>query len=184
MTSAADRDGLVTLMDERAIIKVMLRFGRSLDRGDWAGYRSCFTDQINVDFERLTGVPEIRVSADDWTRFAELILSPVRRHHVYSNFDADIEGDRAFLLTYMTARHWKSTDLGASVYNQFGWYNAWFERRGEEWKIAFIKHDFQWVDGNNSLLDTNAPELRSQMEKVFSPANIQAAKSVKFLPLR
>ncbi|MET0546179.1 MAG: hypothetical protein ABWZ40_07705 [Caulobacterales bacterium] len=61
---------------------------------------------------------------------------------------------------------------------------AWFERHGGEWKIAYIKHDFQWVDGNNSMLDTSAPELRGQMEKVFSAANIEAAKAVKFPPLR
>ncbi len=175
---------LAALLDERAITKVMLRFGRSLDLGDWPGYRSCFTDYINVDFKRLTGVPEIRVNADDWTRFAELILTPVRRHHVYSNFDVDVQGDRGFALTYMTARHWKATDLGASVYNQFGWYHAWFERHGGEWKIAYIKHDFQWVDGNNALFDMSEPELQASMEKVFSQTNIDASKKVSFPPLR
>ena len=43
---------------------VMLRFGRALDLGDWKSYRSCFADRFKVNFERLTGQPEVYVDAD------------------------------------------------------------------------------------------------------------------------
>jgi SnoaL-like domain len=167
---------IALLMEERAITKVMLRFGRSLDLGDWPGYRSCFTDELMADFERLTGCPEILVNADEWTRFAELILSPVRRHHVYSNFNIDIDGDSAYALVYMTARHWKATDLGVSEYNQYGWYDAWFTKASGEWKMWRVKHDFQWTSGNNALFDMREPELAASMAKVFSEANVAAAR--------
>ncbi len=170
-----DAEKIALMWEERAIIKVMLKFGRSLDIGDWPGYRSCFTDTILVDFKRLTGFDTVKVSADEWTRFAELILSPVRRQHVYSNFDIRIDGDRAFAITYMTARHWKSTDLGSSNYNQFGWYDTWFVRQDDVWKISHIKHDFQWVDGNNAMFDMSEPELARIAQSVFSEANIKAA---------
>ena len=49
---------------------VMLRFGRSLDVGDWKSYRSCFANRFKVNFERLTGQPEVYVDADLWARFA------------------------------------------------------------------------------------------------------------------
>lgn len=170
-------NALCRLLDERAITGVILRFGRSLDLGDWPGYRSCFTDSMLIDFERLTGVPKVRVDADDWTRFAELILSPVRRHHVYSNFDIKPDGDRASAVWYMTARHWKSTDLGSSIYNQYGWYDADFVRQNGEWKMSYVKHDFQWVDGNNALFDMAEPELAASMAKVFSAENIAAGSA-------
>lgn len=164
------------LLDEEAIKKVMLRFGRSLDLGDWLGYRSCFTDKLLVDFERLTGQPQVLVDADDWTRFAELILSPVRRHHVYTNFHVDVDGESASGVWYMTARHWKATDMGASIYNQYGWYNTDFIHQNSEWKMSYIKHDFQWVDGNNALFDMTEPDLLACMGKVFSPENIAAGQ--------
>ena len=164
------------LLDEEAIRKVMLRFGRSLDTGNWPGYRSCFTDMLLVDFERLTGNPKILVDADDWTRFADLILTPVRRHHSYFNFDISVDGDAATGVWYFTARHWKATDMGASIYNQHGWYHANFVRQNGEWKMSYVKHDFVGVDGNNALFDMAEPELAACMTKVFSAANVEAAK--------
>lgn len=165
-------------LDEEAIRKVMLRFGRSLDTGDWPGYRACFTDKLLVDFERLTGQPKVLVDADDWTRFAELIQTPVRRHHTYSNFDIEVNGDSATGLWYHTSRHWKSTDLGCSVNNQYGWYNSSYIRLNGEWKMSYIKHDYQWVDGNNALYDFTEPQLVACMHKVFSPENIAAASKL------
>lgn len=168
--------GMRQLLDEEAIKKIMLRFGRSLDLGDWPQYRTCFTDKLLVDFERLTSQPKTLVDADDWTYFAELILSPVRRHHVYSNFHIDVDGDAADGVWYMTARHWKATDMGASNYNQFGWYDGSFIRQNNDWKMSYIKHDFQWVDGNNAMFDMGDPELQACMAKIFSPKNIKAAR--------
>jgi len=73
-------------VDRAEIERVMLNFAsRARSRG-LKLYRSCFADRFQVNFERLTGQPEVHVDADLWTRFAEVILSPVRRHHQYSNF--------------------------------------------------------------------------------------------------
>lgn len=166
---------LLELWEDKQVAKVMLRFGRALDTGDWAAYRSCFTEKVRIDFQRLTGMPEVLVDADLWTLFAKQILSPLRRHHVYTNWDISVSGDSAYALVYMTARHWKSTDLGASENTQYGWYDVWFERSWSGWLINRIKHDFQWVSGNNSLLDTTEPELVATMTKVFSAENVAAA---------
>lgn len=166
------------LLDEEAVRKVILKFGRSLDLGDWAGYRSCFTDRLLVDFERLTGSPRVLVDADEWTRFADLILTPVRRHHSYCNFDIRIDGKTASAVWYFTARHWKSTDLGTSIYNQHGWYDGHFVRSGDGWKMSYVKHDFQWVDGNNALFDMAEPALAAQMARVFAPDNVAAGAAV------
>lgn len=170
-----DEEKLLALWEDRQVTSVMLRFGRALDTGDWPAYRSCFTDLINIDFKRLTGSDEVRVNADLWTRFAEQILSPVRRHHVYTNWDVSVNDDRAHALVYMTARHWKATDLGTTDYTQYGWYDVWFTRVGGQWLIYRLKHDFLWVEGNNSLLDPHEPALASTMAQIFNEANIGAA---------
>lgn len=171
-----DAEKLLELWEDKQVMKVILRFGRALDTGDWPAYRSCFTNPVNIDFQRLTGQREVCVDADLWTLFAEQILTPVRRHHVYTNWDITLDGDRAHALVYMTARHWKATDLGASTNVQYGWYDFWLERSEGAWRINRVKHDFQWVDGNDSLLDVHDPELAKTMAKIFTPANAEAAR--------
>jgi hypothetical protein len=42
-----------------------------------------------------------------------------------------------------------------------------FVRQGDGWKIARIKHDFQWVSGNNALFDMTEPNLAENMRQVF-----------------
>ena len=162
---------LELLWTRSEIEQVMLNFGRALDLGDWPLYRSCFADRFRVDFERLTGRPEVYVDADLWTHFAELILSPVRRLHQYSNFSVTIEGERADAVIYMVARHWKPVDSGAPEYTQNGWYENSFSRISGQWKITRLKHTYQWVSGNGGLFDFSDPELARVMGQVFAPEN-------------
>jgi len=150
---------------------VMLRFGRALDLGDWPAYRRCFADRFRVNFERLTGQPEVYVDADLWSRFAEVILSPVRRHHQYSNLSVTVDGDRAEAVIYMVARHWKPTDSGSSEYTQVGWYENTFGRIAGEWRITRLLHTYQWVSGNGALFDYSDPKLIEIMGQVFAPQN-------------
>jgi hypothetical protein len=150
---------------------VMLRFGRSLDLGDWKSYRSCFADRFKVNFERLTGQPEVYVDADLWTRFAEIILSPVRRHHQYTNLTVTADADRAEAVIYMVARHWKPTDGGSAEYTQVGWYENSFGRIDGQWKITRLLHTYQWVSGNGALFDFSDPELVRIMAQVFAAEN-------------
>jgi hypothetical protein len=160
-----------TLWTRAEIERVMLNFGRALDLGDWKLYRSCFADRFKVNFERLTGQPEVYVDADLWTRFAELILSPVRRHHQYSDFCATIDGESASAIIYMVSRHWKPTDAGAAEYTQNGWYENSFARIDGQWKITRLLHTYQWVSGNGALFDFSDPELVRVMGQIFAKEN-------------
>ncbi len=172
MSVSLSRDQMIETLWARAEIEhVMLNFGRALDLGDWSLYRRCFADRIQVDFERLTGHPEVIVDAALWTRFAEVILTPVRRHHQYSNFSATIDGDRAQATIYMVARHWRATDGGAAEYVQNGWYDNSFQRFDGEWKITRLVHTYQWISGNGGLFDFSDPQLIEIMAKVFAKEN-------------
>ena len=181
MSALTPDDRFRIVWEERAITRLMLDFGRTLDTGDWVAHRACLADTVSMDFQRLTGVPETRVAADDWVTFADAILSPTRRHHTYSNFKVDVNGVQAFAVVYQTSRHWKATDLGASEYNQYGWYHAWFRQFSGQWKIIRLKHDFSWVGGNNGLFDMRDPKLIAAMTKVFSADNLAAAAAHSWL---
>ena len=102
--------------------------------GDWPLNRSCFADRFRVNFERLTGQPEVYVDADLWTRFAEAILSPVRRHLQYSNFSAE--------------RRSTSRTAGTRT----------FARVDGRWKITRLLHTYQWITGNGALFDFSDPD--------------------------
>jgi hypothetical protein len=172
MATAPSHAQMVEALWARAEVeRVMLDFGRALDTGDWPLYRSCFADRFRVNFERLTGQPEVHVDADLWTRFAKVILSPVRRHHQYSNFKATIDGDRAEAIIYMVARHWKPTEGGSCEYTQNGWYENSFARIDGQWKITRLLHTYQWISGNGALFDFTDPELIQIMGEVFAEKN-------------
>ena len=175
MIALTDQQKMAELWEERQIEKVMLRFGRALDVGDWEAYRACFIPELLIDFERLTGFPEVRVSADLWTKFAKAIQTPVRRHHAYSNFHTRIDGTRAEQTVYFTARVWRATDLGLNYYAQVGWYDISYIRSDGTWLMERLKHDFQWIEGNGALLDVSAPEIAEAMCAVFCPQHIEAA---------
>jgi hypothetical protein len=162
---------LESLWTRSQVEAVMLKFGRALDMGDWPAYRSCFADRFRVNFERLTGQPEVHVDADLWTRFAQVILSPVRRHHQYSNMSVTVQGERAQGIIYQVSRHWKSTDGGACEYTQIGWYENTFGCFDGVWKITRLLHTYQWVSGNGALFDFSDPELIAVMAQVFAPEN-------------
>jgi hypothetical protein len=170
-TSLTLEQKIEALWTRSEIEKVMLNFGRALDLGDWPLYRSCLADRLQVDFERLTGNPEVYVDADLWTRFAEVILSPGRRHHQYSNFSVTVHGDTAEALIYMVCRHWKPTDTGAPEYVQNGWYENSFARLNGQWKMTRLVHKFQWITGNGGLFDFSDPQLIKIMGQVFAPEN-------------
>lgn len=170
-----EADRLEVLWEERAITKVITRFGRSLDTGERDMYMACFQKEVSLDFERLTGHAEVRIPTDLLKRWADLFLSPTRRHHTYSNFDITFDGERAHAKVYFTARHWKATDHGDSANTQYGWYDYWLVRTTDGWKIQRFKHDFQWVDGNGGLFDLTDPELVAVMAQVFTDENKRAA---------
>lgn len=173
-----DAEKLAFIWDERNIQNAMLGFGETPDNGDWSAHRACFADIVNIDFERLTGQKEVRLAADLWVGFAKAILSPVRRHHTYSNFRIEVRGDRAFVFVKHSSRHWRSNDRGSAENSQYGSYDVWFRRAGDDsWKIEYLKHDFRWSNGNNALFEMDDSELREAMGKVFTPQNFAAAVS-------
>lgn len=159
------------LWERGEVERTIVEFGRGLDDGDWELYRSTLIDTVEIDFSRLTGFPEVRVAADLWTRFAKLALSPVRRHHQYSNFLIDVEEGTATATVKMVARHWKETDRGAGENTQYGWYEFGLRKEYARWKIARLKHHFEWISGNGALLDFADAAVNEVMVEIFAAGN-------------
>jgi SnoaL-like domain len=175
--SVDNESKLQTLWDERSITSTMLRFGHSLDVEDWEAHASCFTDPVNIDFRKFTGLDEIRLSPVLWAQFAAFILGSAPRHHLLGSFEISIEGDRAWATVDMISSLWSETPSGLAANRQYGWFTVAFARQGDEWKISRIKHDYQGVDGNAAKLDIQSAEFVRLSQEVFSPPNMAAARA-------
>lgn len=160
-----------TLWAKSQIERLMTDLGRAIDRGDWALYRRCFADEIDINFERTLGFPEIRCDADTWVGLAEHLLTPVRRHHQFSNYAIDLDGDRAEAIIYLVARHWRASDNGSSEFVQNGWYENRFVRVDGEWKLSRLFHTHQWTSGNGALFGVPTEEAAALLKQVFCEAN-------------
>ncbi len=163
------QDLLRELWDRSQIDQLMFRFGRALDLHDWPMYRSTFLDRIDIDFRDLTGQPPVTVDADLWTEFARLVLSPVKALHQYSNHVIALDGDAATSTLYHVCRHHRASDRGGSENVQYGWYENAYARTAQGWRIARLKHSFQWVEGNDRLLERTDDEFNDVCRRVFAP---------------
>ncbi len=159
------------LWDKHAIAELMLQFGRALDRKDWASYRSCLADRLEVDFQKLTGFAPVETDSGLWTEFAEVALAPWLTHHQYSNTSISVRGDHAQATVYMVARHSFTSD-SRRWNTQYGWYENQFERceGGLGWRITRLGHHFQWLSGEPDLLDATNEKLTTLVTRIFGAA--------------
>jgi len=154
------------------IERVMTDLGRALDQQDWALYRQCLADTIDVDFERTLGFKEIRIDADTWVELVRNLIGHVRTHHSFSNYAIDLDGDQARANIQLVARHWRSTDYGASEFNQYGWYENRFVREEGKWKLRRLLHTHRWTSGNGALFGNPTEETAALLGRVFCETNL------------
>lgn len=65
---SADDARVRRLLDRADISDVQLRYATGTDSRDWKLFRSCFTDEVEVDFSDGFGQPVVRVTADEWVQ--------------------------------------------------------------------------------------------------------------------
>ena len=89
-------------MDEEReeIVAVLVRYARAIDTKDWELLHTCFTADAACDYGPLGSWP----GADDLVVFMEEAhagMGPTQ--HLLSNFQIEVDGDRASSLTYVHA---------------------------------------------------------------------------------
>jgi 3-phenylpropionate/cinnamic acid dioxygenase small subunit len=160
-TSADTQNRLRRLLDRAEISDVQLRYATGTDSHDWALFRSCFTDEVEVDFSEGFGRPVVRLSADDWVAgTAPRMESFAATQHMITNqvitFDDD---DHATCVAYVRAGHHLPNGTGDSDQTVHGYYTNRFERTAQGWRIAGLKLTALWMTGNFGIFQTAlAPE--------------------------
>lgn len=141
---------IVRLLDLEEIRAVQLRYATGTDSRDWELFRTCFTDEVDVDFSAGFGQPAVRLDADDWVAMtAPRMESFAATQHMITNhvitFDDD---DHATGVAYVRASHHLPNSTGDSDQTVYGYYTNRFERTPDGWRIAALRLTARWMTGN------------------------------------
>lgn len=116
--------------DERQIIALINRYATGLDTGDWALLRTCWADDVDVDY----GTGQTWSSADTLNEFMREFHTGLTTLHMNTNFVVSDAGDgRATGRTYFRALLLRQD--GSLLLRAAGWYDDCFVKMGSEWKI-------------------------------------------------
>lgn len=101
---------LQLLLDRAEISDVQLRYATGLDMRDWTTFRSCFADEIEVDFTSAFGGEPRHVTADRWTEAARRTMSGLRAtQHMITNHVITVDGARYAWRTFRRSTIFQTT---------------------------------------------------------------------------
>ncbi len=122
---------MTSAQDEREIVALINRYATALDSANWALLRTCWADEVDVDYD--TG--EQWTSGAALNKFMESFHTGLKTMHMNGNFVLEDAGkDRARGRTYFKALLLRPD--GSLFIRADGWYNDEFARIGGEWKIT------------------------------------------------
>lgn len=150
-----DEAKLQLLIDKAEISEVQLRYATGLDMRDWVAFRSCFADEIEVDFSSVFGGGGPRkVSGDKWTQAARRTVGGLQAtQHMITNHVITVNGDEALCIAYVQAQHYLPNDKGESTQTMGGYYTNHFVRTAAGWRIRSCKLTLTWNKGNWGVFD-------------------------------
>lgn len=142
---SAHAASLQTLLDERAIVAVALRYCRALDTKDWESLRDVFVPGATGDL----GGGATRIGVDD---IIDRIRSALGRldvsQHLVGNHEVSVNDDAATHRCYLQAQHVREGAAGGPNYIVAGRYEDDLVRTDAGWRIAYRRLVVMWTDGN------------------------------------
>lgn len=111
------------------ITNVLVRYATGIDSRDWSLFRTCFTEDCQLDYGALGGWH----SREAVTRFMQMSHSGPSQHRL-SNFVINIEGQQAWSRTYVDAVVLGPGGWGGA--NTIGYYDDELVHGIAGWQIA------------------------------------------------
>lgn len=119
--------------DKAQISDVLIRYATGIDERDWALFRTCWTDDVEVDYGDLglfsgaDAITEIMTNVHD-------AMGPT--YHRMTNFVIDVDGDHASVRSYVHAVLMLRPDDATNWIDAIGHYDDEFVRTADGWKIG------------------------------------------------
>jgi hypothetical protein len=138
------------LMDREEIADVVVRYGYSFDTKDWLLHRSCFTDEIEMDFSASIGGGGLtKHRADEWVALVRPFFERLHgTQHIATPLEIVIDGDAATCVSLLHAQHYLPDAKGGAVQRMIGYYENTLARTPAGWKIAKMVQHIRWNEGN------------------------------------
>jgi 3-phenylpropionate/cinnamic acid dioxygenase small subunit len=118
--------------DKEQIAEVLIRYASGIDSKDWPLFRSCWTDEIDVDYQQLGRFTSADALTEVMTRLHEN-MGPT--YHRLSNFVIAVDGDRATARSYVHAVLMLQPDDSTNWVDALGYYDDVFVRTQGGWRI-------------------------------------------------
>lgn len=133
------------------------------DRRDWSEVEAAFHTQVVLDYSSMNGNPAVTLSPHEITAAWQTLLPGFEHtHHQIGNFIDQVSETQASVFCYGTASHYLPDELG-NVWWVVGSYD--FELIQDEaqlWHITAMKFNFKYQDGNPSLAEKAANQLKDK----------------------
>jgi 3-phenylpropionate/cinnamic acid dioxygenase small subunit len=118
--------------DKAQIAEVLIRYATGIDTKDWALFRSCWTDDIDVDYGDLGRFETADALTDLMTRIHDGMGST---YHRISNLVIKVDGDRAIARSYVHALLMAIPGDSSSWVDALGHYDDELVRTPDGWRI-------------------------------------------------
>jgi hypothetical protein len=119
--------------DKEQIAEVLIRYATGIDSKDWPLLRSCWTDEIDVDYQQLGRFTSADALTDVMRQLHEN-MGPT--YHRMSNFVIAVDGDRATIRSYVQAVLMLQPDDSTNWVDALGHYDDVFVRTADGWRIS------------------------------------------------
>ncbi len=138
-----------SLVDERDIVRVALRYARALDTKDWALLDEVFLPDATAELGSRTlleGIEAIR------RRIRTALEALDASQHLVGNHEVDVVADTATHRCYVQAQHVRRAAPGGPNYIVAGIYEDRLVRTATGWRIAHRTLSVTWTEGNLAVV--------------------------------
>jgi 3-phenylpropionate/cinnamic acid dioxygenase small subunit len=118
--------------DKEQIAEVLIRYATGIDAKDWPLFRSCWVDEIDVDYQQLGRFSNADALTDVMRKLHD-DMGPT--YHRLSNFAIHVEGDRATVRSYVQAVLMLRPGDSTNWVDALGHYDDVFVRTPDGWRI-------------------------------------------------
>lgn len=143
------------LVAREEIRDLVHRYALGIDSRDWAMYRSCFADLLELDFSAASHTKPAwePISGDAWvSRCSQFFARLTATQHIPCLLAVDIDGLHAHGTKQLHAQHYHA-DFAPGVQLMTGRYD--FEARHQQgaWRFTRLKLHIGWEEGNRAVVE-------------------------------
>jgi hypothetical protein len=118
--------------DKGQIAEVLIRYATGIDSKNWPLFRTCWTDEVDIDYGDLGQFTDADAFAALMTQIHD---GMGQTYHRLCNLVVDVEGDRATARTYVHAVLMAISGDSSSWIDALGHYDDGLVRTPDGWRI-------------------------------------------------